>query len=198
MGADPNMADSEGRTSLLHMAHSANDRCLDELLDHGSNVNVRNRRGGTPLHDFTFTSKCTASYIDKFHFKGADLNARDGGGWAPLNWAVRHGNIEVINRLVQHGADLEIRNNMGITPLLYALVRHQFGAFRYLLDLGCDPTVRTHSGSTLLHFSSRDGDTDTLCYLEQRNLKGINPDDRDQDGLTALERAERRRDGVYD
>lgn len=201
MGADPNIADSEGRTSLHHLAHygvSGTERCLDELLDHGANVHVRNRRGGTPLHDFTFSPNCAASCIDKFRLKGADLNAGDGDGWAPLNWAVRHGNIEVIDQLVQHGADLESQSNMGITPLIYALVRHQFGAFRYLLDLGCDHTFRTRSGLTLLHFSARDGDIDTLRYLEQRNLRGIDPDDRDKDGLTALERAERRREGVYD
>ncbi|KAL9115558.1 MAG: hypothetical protein Q9187_007287 [Circinaria calcarea] len=201
MGADPNIADSEGRTSLHHLAHSAlfaNKRCLDELLDHGADLNIRNRRGGTPLHDFTFSSTCTSSSIEKFYLKGADLNAQDGNGWTPLHWAVRNGNIEVIDKLVQHGADIETQSNAGLTPLTYALVRHQFATFRYLLELGCHHTVRTRFGSTLLHFSARDGDIDTQRELEQRNLRGINPDDRDEDGLTAPERAERRRDGVYE
>lgn len=207
MGADPNIADSEGRTSLHLLAHihhltHSNDsyeRCLDELLDHGADSNVRNRRGGTPLHDFTLSRTCTASSIEKFYLKGADLNAQDGGGWTPMNWAVRGGNIEVIEKLIQHGADLEIQSNiLGITPLTYALVRHQFGTFRYLLERGCNHTVQTQFGSTLLHFSARDGDIDTLRYLEQMDLRGINPDNRDEDDLSALERAERRRDGVYE
>ena len=207
MGADPNIADSEGRTSLhhvacahqlAHIADSINERCLDELLEHGADVDVRNRRGGTPLHDFTFRSTCTASSVEKFYLKGADLNAQDGGGWTLLHWAVRNGNIEVVDKLVQHGADLTIQSNMGTTPFTYALIRHQFGAFKYLLELGCDYNIRTWSGSTVLHLSARDGDIDTLRYLEQKDLRGINPDDRDEDGLTALERAERRRDGVYE
>jgi ankyrin repeat protein len=44
MGADPNIADSEGRTSLHRLASfaaSADERCLDELLDHEANANVR-------------------------------------------------------------------------------------------------------------------------------------------------------------
>lgn len=67
-----------------------------------------------------------------------------------------------------------------------------------MLELGCDHKVRTRVGSTLLHFCARDGDIDTLRYLEQRDLRGINPEERDEDDLTALERAERRRDGVYE
>lgn len=175
MGADPNIADSEGRTSLHHLAHArhlphssapSDERCLDELLDHGADVNVRNRRGGTPLHDFTFALTCTTSSIEKFYLKGADLNAQDGQGWTPMHWAVRYGNIEVIDKLVQHKADLEIQSNAGFTPLTYALVRHQFGTFKYLLERGCDHTVRDRFGSTLLHISARDGDIDTLRYLE--------------------------------
>lgn len=207
MGADPNIADSEGRTSLHHMASahslahgavSASELCLDVLLDHGADVNVRNNRGGTPLHDFTICSLCLASSVEKFYLKGADLNAQDSGGWTPLHWAVRNGNIELIDKLVHHGADLKLQSYIGVTSLTYALIRHQFGTFKYLLELDCDYKVRTRSGSTLLHLSARDGDIDTLRLLEQRDLEGIEPDDRDEDELTALERAERRRDGVYE
>ena len=203
MGADPNIADTgAGRTPLHHLAHygtgSANDRCLDELLNHGADVHARNKLGGTSLHDFTFRSVCSASSIEKFYLKGADLDAQDGNGFAPLHWAARHGNIEVIDRLAQLGADMEIHNNADVTPLLYALARRQFGAFRRLLELGCDHTVRARFGSTLLHFCARDVDIDTLRYLEQRDLRGIDPDERDEEGLTALKRAERRRDGRYE
>lgn len=205
MGADPNIADSTGRTSLYHLAHYSSsidercldERCLDELLDHGINVNFRNRRGRTPLHDFVFNPLCTASCIEKFYLEGADLNAQDDYGWTPVIWAGRYGDIELIEKLIQCGAYLEIQSSLGITLLTYALIRHQFGAFKYLLELGCDHTIRTRSNSTLLHICARDGDVDMLHYLAQRDLEGIDPDDTDEDGLTALERAERR-DGVYE
>jgi ankyrin repeat protein len=116
LGADPNIADSEGRTSLHHLAHfaaSADGRCLDELLDHGANANVRNRRGGTPLHDFTFRSTCTASSIEKFHLKAPTLTLKMVAAGTPLSWAVRNSNIEVIDKLVEHRVDLEIQSNLG-------------------------------------------------------------------------------------
>ena len=201
MGADPSMSDGDGRTSLHNLAfweRRPDERCLDELLENGAKPNVRNRLGGTPLHDFALNKFCTASSVEKFHCKGADLNIRVRDWWTPLHWAVRNNNIDVINTLVRCGADLEIQSKLGATPLTYALVRHQYQTFRYLLELGCDHTVRAQSGSSLLHFAARDADIDTLQYLQQRNLDGINPDDRDQDGLTALEHSERRRDGVHE
>ena len=51
---------------------------------------------------------------------------------------------------------------------------------------------------SLLHFAARDGDTETLRYLRQSALHDIDLDGRDNDGLTALKRAERRRDGAVE
>lgn len=201
MGADPNISDSDGRTSLHHLAswtRHPNERCLEELLQNGAKPDARNMMGGTPLHDFTFNEFCTALSIEKFHRAGADLDIRDHDGWTPVHWAVRHCHIDVIETLARCGANLEIQSSLGTTPLTYALVRHQYQAFRYLLERGCNYAVRTQSGTSLLHFAARDADINTLQYLQQKNLEGLNPNDRDEDGWTALELAERRRDGIYE
>ena len=201
MGADPGIPDEVGRTSLHHLAwwtRRPDERCLDELLENGAKTNVRNCLGGTPLHDFTLNKFCTASSIERFHRKAVDLNIKDRNGWIPLHWAVQRGNINVIETLVRCGADSEIQSYLGTTPLTYALVRHQYSTFRYLFESGCDHTARAQSGSSLLHFAARDADIDTLQHLQQRNLEGIDPNDRDQNGLTAIEHSERRRHGIYE
>lgn len=196
-GADPNLGDSEGRTPLHHTSYSINERCVEVLLESGAAAGPENRRGGTPLHDITHRNRCTNEILEIFVRFEANIDVTDGNGWTPLHWAVRHGNVETIDALLRHGANLELQSDMGATPLTYALSRHQYHAFKHLLQVGADFTVKSRKGS-LLHFVARDGDAETLRYLRQIALAGIDPNERDNDGLTALEHAERRRDGVIE
>jgi ankyrin repeat protein len=47
---------------------------------------------------------------------GADLNARQSGGYAPLHGAAQNGAIATIDRLLAAGADRGARNDAGRTP----------------------------------------------------------------------------------
>ncbi|KAL8991837.1 MAG: hypothetical protein Q9169_007607 [Polycauliona sp. 2 TL-2023] len=127
----------------------------------------------------------------------ANLDACDGGGWTPLHWGVQHGNLETISNFHRHGAQLEIKSAIGATALTYALSRHQYGAFQFLISIGADTLVKSQKGS-LLHFAARDADLETIRYLQQLRLRNMNTKTRDDDGFTALERAERTRDGVVE
>ncbi|KAL8901259.1 MAG: hypothetical protein Q9207_005291 [Kuettlingeria erythrocarpa] len=196
-GADPNLADSEGRTPLHSQADSANIEAVEMLFQSGADPKATNRRGGTPLHDFTFWNTCTTRILALFVRCNANLDAGDGGGWTPLHWAVRHGNIEMISCFHRHGAQLEIKSDMGATPLTYALSRHQYAAFKHLLSIGADTLVESQKGS-LLHFAARDADLKTIRHLQQLPLCNMRTDTRDDAGFTALERAERRRDGIFE
>ena len=195
-GADPNIADNEGRTSLHHFTGS--EQGLEMLLSSGAAVKARNRQGGAPLHCSTFSNNCTVGMLEKFVQFGADINARDRNGWTPLHWTVRNGTLELIDRFVQYGADANVLSDLGSTPLTYALSRHQYQTFRYLLQNKLDYTIKNQYGSTLLRYVARDADLATLRFLHQSALSNLNPEDRDEDGFTALERAERRRDGAVD
>lgn len=48
---------------------------------------------------------------------GADVNARQGGGWTPLHAAVRNRSIETIRLLLSHGGDPRRPADDGTTPL---------------------------------------------------------------------------------
>jgi ankyrin repeat protein len=51
---------------------------------------------------------------------GAQDNAVQHGGWTPLHQAAAHGNLEMVDLLLDYGADLAMRSDDGRTALMMA------------------------------------------------------------------------------
>ena len=49
-GADVNIKDKWGWTSLHYVSIHGNDDCIITLLSNGAHVNIQNKNGGTPLY----------------------------------------------------------------------------------------------------------------------------------------------------
>src|SRR5688500_19478962 len=47
----------------------------------------------------------------------ADVNATSGDGTTALHWAVFHGDVELVDRLIKAGANLNARNEFGSSPV---------------------------------------------------------------------------------
>jgi ankyrin repeat protein len=73
------------------------------LISKGARVNIRDRRGRTPLHDLArfMDDRDLAESMIKH---GADINATDKDGATPLNFAISAGNKQVAEVLQAHGA----------------------------------------------------------------------------------------------
>jgi ankyrin repeat protein len=56
------------------------------------------------------------------HAEGADVNAKDEGGWTPLHQAAWNGRKEIVELLITKGADVNTKDMPGRTPL--DLVKH--------------------------------------------------------------------------
>jgi len=56
------------------------------------------------------------------HAEGADVNAKDEGGWTPLHQAAWNGRKEIVELLITKGADVNTKDMSGRTPL--DLVKH--------------------------------------------------------------------------
>ncbi|WP_244536095.1 quinoprotein dehydrogenase-associated putative ABC transporter substrate-binding protein [Hyphomicrobium sp. NDB2Meth4] len=70
--------------------------------------------------------------------KGADINARDPQGYAPVHTAARNRHPELISALADLGADLNAPDSDGMTPLIHAAMRNHVPTVKMLLERGAD------------------------------------------------------------
>ena len=94
--------------------------------------------------------------------KGADPNALDQSGVAPLHRAVRQRSAKAVDSLLRNGADVRLKNKNGSTPL----------------HLAVQNTGKSGSGSPEAKAAQR-------AIIELLLKGGANPEDRDGSGKTA-------------
>ena len=89
---------------------------------------------------------------------GADPNARDARGQAPLLRAAQHGTADAVKQLVASSADVAASDRSGYTALIYVILggRDEKEKLRILVDAGADVNARDRDGRTaLMHAASR-------------------------------------------
>jgi ankyrin repeat protein len=90
---------------------------LELLLQHGANVNARDRSGRTPLHWASGYADELPECMILLLEKGANLNAPDIKGRTPLQTAVRYNAEQAVELLLKRGADTEAVNWKGLKAL---------------------------------------------------------------------------------
>jgi len=112
---------SDGWTALHLAAAFDGPEAVRALLQHGAQVNAlsTNPMSNMPLH-----AACSISHrkevLEPLLESGAEINARQHGGYTPLHSAAANGNLEFIKLLLAHGADAAITCDSGETPLQVA------------------------------------------------------------------------------
>jgi ankyrin repeat protein len=115
--------------TALHIAAAAYQvEIARRLMAAGADVRARNRRGQEPLHyaavggpgSSTWNPPAQSATIACLIEAGADPNAVDMDGAAPLHRAVRTRCAEAVRALLAHGADPAQKNKSGSTPLKLA------------------------------------------------------------------------------
>jgi quinoprotein dehydrogenase-associated probable ABC transporter substrate-binding protein len=118
-GADPNVVGAQNLTPLGIAAQYGKDKAAMALVEAGANP-------GRPIGDAAYTPLMLASANDAQALaqaliqKGADVNARNGGGVTALMMAAANGHAEMIELLVRAGANVKAQTDRGDTALSIA------------------------------------------------------------------------------
>jgi ankyrin repeat protein len=154
--------------TALHMAAAAFQRPVAELLvAHGADRNAKNRRQAEPIHYAADTNHwdptAQAQTIEYLLSVGANPNAIDMNGVAPLHRAVRTRSLPAVLALLDGGANPRGRNKAGSTPLHLAVQttgrggsgseharEQQAGIIRLLLERGASPSDKDGRGKQVL------------------------------------------------
>lgn len=160
--------------TALHMAAAAYQRPIAErLIASGADCCARNRRAAAPLHYAAdanhWNPTAQADLITYLISVGADPNAVDKSGVAPLHRAVRTRSAAAVKALLDGGADPRKRNQVGSTPLHLAVQstgkggsgsdqarEQQAGIIKLLLERGADPADQDAKGKQVLEAATND------------------------------------------
>ena len=114
-----------GGDTALHLAAAAYRKALvRELVAHGAAVDAANRRRQQPLHYAVdggpgaahWDPRAQVATIGALIDAGADPDAVDMGGVAPLHRAVRNRCAAAVKVLLDRGADPRRKNGSGLAP----------------------------------------------------------------------------------
>uniref|UniRef100_A0ABD2XCP1 PRANC domain-containing protein n=1 Tax=Trichogramma kaykai TaxID=54128 RepID=A0ABD2XCP1_9HYME len=124
LGQDPNSVTETGGDSPLHLALPYfNERLVKLLLSRGTNPNLANAQGLTPLHILCMRNGVDENLLETF-FKMCDgehqtiqVNAQDKLGNTPLCTTLKSKNEKVAEFLLRRGSDPNLVDESGSTAL---------------------------------------------------------------------------------
>lgn len=112
---------TQGNLLLNLAATFGRDEMLDWLLGQGMGANTADINGTAPIHRATRMATRDTSrqlrVMSSLVNHGADVNATNHDGWAPLHLAAGSHNATTVEWLLRHGANPSIKTNGGQTAL---------------------------------------------------------------------------------
>ncbi|KAL8644546.1 MAG: hypothetical protein Q9226_007707, partial [Calogaya cf. arnoldii] len=148
-GLDPNRGSTTYNLFPLHVAAMESfEDCLIALLDHGADMNKRDRRGHTALDKAVKYGNL--SIINTLLARGMDPNARGIETVAPpIHHAIGYRNMDCLLTLLAHGADINSKDLSGRTLLDKAVNMDDLDLMKVLLAGGVvDQDARNNLGSS--------------------------------------------------
>jgi ankyrin repeat protein len=185
-GADPEIADFEGYTALMHAVKSKHLPTVQLLLKYGADISRRDAYGGTVLHHASH-AKENADLIRALINAHADVNAIDYDGDTALQYAVRQNHTKNARCLLEFGADHNIANVEGETPMFMAIYHQAEDILRMLVVRGVDLNIVNSGRQTVLHAVACEGTANAMRALMETHMGEVDVLAKDSDGRTCLD-----------
>ncbi len=195
-GANPNVAMWSGKTPLMTAARIGVTEIVELLLAHGADINHQEPRltsicayvGHSFLHievaqvlieheadisaktiklkdEVTYTPMVLEGYAE-------DVESVAQGGYTPLMFAARMGDMATTRLLVNKGAVVNDMSEEDGSALVIAAAAGYEDIALFLLEHGADPDISDDNGMTALHYAVRDG-LKRLHHYENVSVKRI-------------------------
>lgn len=139
---------------------SDNIETIQRLVSAGTNVNIADEHGETPLGKAVSINK--PDIVQLLLSAGADVNAAQENGNTPLHCAMIGDRAEIARLLLSANADIHKVNRGGDTPLHWA--RGEAEA-KLLLQAGANADAINDGGGTPLHLTSENGHVGAVRQL---------------------------------
>ncbi|RXW25640.1 hypothetical protein EST38_g228 [Candolleomyces aberdarensis] len=122
------LRDTEGRTALHLAVLHGFESSIKILLEHGADVNCRDRQGNTPL---VIACGSCASYLK--------------------DDSIRSLALRIVQMLLQHGADISVKNSYGQTAFLCAVAKYGTAEIvQTLMEAGADTSSLDGEGRSAI------------------------------------------------
>ena len=197
-GADPNICDTEGFTSLLAAVHGhCTIESLNALIIHAVDVDAQNNDGHTAMWLACINRQ--QSFIKILLKAKSNPNIASTDGNTVLHAAVVGGcSKNIVQALIDHGANVNATNRDNVTSLMIACQRGDVNTITKLLRAGADPDIISSGGMKFVHFA----DAEKSSIEAHKSMKsqaiyhGVDVNAENLDCTTALMIACQNGDGV--
>ncbi len=197
--ANPNKVGVTGDYAVHIAVKIHNVEMLELLADYGARLNVSNKKGNTPLIEFSkFLASSELSIDDKNIFDVEmffvlnkmvllkDIIHTNSLGNSLLHLAAIHGHIGLVKYMLQKEKLVDIANHEGNTPLHHAASHGHDGIVEFLLQKQASVNAIDESGKTALYRAACSR-YDAIVKLLLK--AGALVDSKEQSGLTPLHAA---------
>jgi ankyrin repeat protein len=171
-------------TSLHTTSRRGDVELAQVLLEHGAEIQARDRRGRTPILLASQSRHVELAQVLLEH--GAETEARDIDGRTPILIASDKGHVVLVQLLLKHGAETEARDNDGCTLILLASDHGHVELVQLLLKHGAEIEARDNYGRTPLHLALNNRRMELVQLLLKQ---GADTEARDDEEFNPFERA---------
>ncbi|XP_010384764.1 ankyrin repeat domain-containing protein 55 [Rhinopithecus roxellana] len=184
MGANINMQDAYGRTSLCLATYLGWLEGCVSLLRNGAKHNIPDKNGRLPLHAATAEPNVRLLTVLLQQSNLSEINHQDNEGMTPLHWAAFHNQPQHTQMLLKKGADPTLVDKDFKTALHWAVQSGNRILCSIILSHHQGPSIINYddeSGKTCVHIAAAAGFTDIiheLARVPECNLQALDVDDR--------------------